>query len=220
MPPFDSPLEANLRSSVLQRIRLEIVSGKTRPGEILTVPTLAKAWGSSTTPVREALLELSNQGLLEPLRNRGFRVCIPTAEDLKNLFAIRVQLEGYAITSVDNISENAVAELRLHAQEIADAVTARDTFKYLAADRAFHYTLISLAGNERLTKMIMNLRDNMRLYGIESPAGMERQALSVDEHFQLVDVIISGDKQRALSLMKTHILDWEPIFLDAIEADL
>ncbi|WP_097200981.1 GntR family transcriptional regulator [Variovorax sp. YR566] len=57
---------------------MKIVSGQIGPGEILTMPTLAKAWGVSTTPVREILLELAGVGLLEARRNRGFQVKRPT----------------------------------------------------------------------------------------------------------------------------------------------
>lgn len=221
--PLDSPLaagdespDANLRSSVLQSIRFGIVSGKTRPGEILTVPTVAKVWGVSTTPVREALLELSNAGLLEPLRNRGFRVRVPSPSDLRDLFAIRVQLEVFAITSIQGIPPDEKRALLALAQQIDDAVDLGDTMAYLASDRAFHQRLASLANNPRLTGLVMDLRDNMRLYGIESDAGLERQAASVAEHFQLVELVSAGDTTAASRLMKHHIVDWEPVFLAAI----
>jgi DNA-binding GntR family transcriptional regulator len=212
----DEMQDANLRSSVLQRIRFGIVSGKISPGEILTVPTLAKAWGVSSTPVREALLELSNAGLIEPLRNRGFRVCMPSAGDLGDLFAIRVQLEVFAIELVQDMPPSEKASLLDFAQQIADAVESGDTIAYLAADRAFHFALVSLGNNPRLTSMIMDLRDNMRLYGIESEAGLERQVTSISEHFELVELVAARKLDDASSLLRRHILDWEPVFLAAI----
>lgn len=209
--------DENLRSSVLQRIRLGIVSGRTGPGEILTVPTLAKAWGVSTTPVREALLELTNTGLLEPLRNRGFRVRMPSASDLMDLFAIRVQLELFALTTVRSVPDVEKALLHGAAQQVADAVAVGDTIGYLSADRTFHFGLVSLGGNPRLTSMIMGLRDNMRLYGIESSAGIERQKRSVSEHFELIELVASGKTEEASALLRSHILDWEAVFLAPIE---
>ena len=209
-------LDANLRSSLLQRIRFGIVSGKTQPGEILSVPSLAKVWGVSTTPVREALLELSNAGLLEPLRNRGFRVCVPSANDLKDLFAIRVQLEVFAITLVKKVPQADKDTLIELAEQIGNAVETGNTMAYLVSDRLFHQRLADLAGNPRLTDMILDLRDHMRLYGIESAAGLERQAASVPEHFQLVELVSAGKLEAATRLMKHHIVDWEPVFLAAI----
>jgi len=213
----DELQDANLRSSVLQRIRFGIVSGKIGPGEILTVPTVAKAWGVSSTPVREALLELSKAGLIEPLRNRGFQVCMPSAGDLADLFAIRVQLELFAITLVQEMPPAEKASLLDFAHQIADAVKSGDTIGYLAADRAFHFALVSLGNNPRLTSMIMDLRDHMRLYGIESEAGLERQARSVSEHFELVELVAAHKLEDASNLLRHHILDWEPVFLAAID---
>ncbi len=210
--------DVNLRAAVLQRIRLGIVSGKIKPGEILTVPTLAKTWEVSSTPVREALLELSAAGLIEPLRNRGFKVVAASADDLRDLFGIRVQLELFAVSLIVDVPQKERALLMESAQDIANAVTDGDTIKYLASDRAFHYCLVSLGGNPRLTSMVMSLRDNMRLYGIESPAGLERQSHSVAEHFDLIDLVCAKKLEEASTLLRRHILDWEPIFKEAIQA--
>jgi len=204
--------DPNLRSTVLQRIRLDIVSGATKPGAIFSVPTLAKKLGTSTTPVREALLELSASGLIEPLRNRGFRVVEPSLADLRDLFALRVQLEVFALTTVAAAGLKDTAELSRLAKAIAHAAQTGNTHAYLAADRAYHRKLISFAGNRRLTEMVMHLRDNMRLYGMDSPAGIKRQNNSIDEHFQLIELLESGQSAAAVRLLTHHILDWEPVF--------
>jgi DNA-binding GntR family transcriptional regulator len=82
-------MDHNLREKVLQQVRAEIISGQSGPGTMYSVPTLATSLGVSTTPVREALLELSRGGLVEPMRNRGFKVVEPTLTDLRNLFDMR-----------------------------------------------------------------------------------------------------------------------------------
>src|ERR1700690_3769887 len=86
-------MDQNLREQVLQHVRAEIISGQSVPGMMYSVPTLAEELGVSTTPVREALLELARNGLIEPVRNRGFRVVEPTLEDLHELFEVRELLE-------------------------------------------------------------------------------------------------------------------------------
>jgi len=95
----ESPI-SNLRESVAERVRAEIVSGRAQPGTIYSVPTLAAALAISTTPVREALLELSRAGLVSPLRNRGFVVAGASLKDLEDLFAIRVLLERFALETI------------------------------------------------------------------------------------------------------------------------
>lgn len=212
----DNASEDRARSLHLEELRLKIVSGQIGPDELLTVPTLAKAWGMSTTPVREVLLELAGDGLIEARRNRGFLVKRPTVKDLRELFAIRAELECYALSCIRSISPEDCEPLVAQASAIGEAVEQRNTLLYLETDRAFHLRLVSLAGNDRLTRMIMNLRDNMRLYGIESDAGLERQKLSVPQHFQLVELLAGSKTQDATDLMRRHILDWEPIFVHAV----
>ena len=74
MKPGANVIEVgNLREKVVERLRAEIVSGQGVPGTIYSVPGLASELGISTTPIREALLELSRAGLVTAMRNRGFR---------------------------------------------------------------------------------------------------------------------------------------------------
>jgi DNA-binding GntR family transcriptional regulator len=207
--------EERARSLHLEELRLKIVSGHIGPDELLTVPTLAKAWGMSTTPVREVLLELAREGLIEARRNRGFMVTRPTVADLKELFAVRAELEAYALGCIRAIGPQDYESLIAQAKAIGDAVASRNTLLYLETDRVFHLHLVGLAGNRLLVKMIMNLRDNMRLYGIETEAGLQRQALSVPQHFELVELLAAAKRQEAMDLMRRHILDWEPIFVQA-----
>lgn len=197
---------------------MKIVSGRILPDELLTVPTLAKAWGMSTTPVREILLELASDGLIEARRNRGFLVKRPTVTDLKELFALRAQLEAYALSCIGTIGVDDVEPLMREARAIGEAVSQGDTLRYLETDRAYHLHLVSLAGNRRLVKMIMNLRDNMRLYGIESEAGLQRQQTSVPEHYRLVELLAASKTDEAIALIRSHILGWESIFVTAIDA--
>ena len=70
----DAELGMSLRDKVVRWVRSDIVSGRSAPGTMYSVPSLAEQLGVSTTPVREALLELSRGGLITPLRNRGFKV--------------------------------------------------------------------------------------------------------------------------------------------------
>lgn len=165
--PRTAELFSSLRDMVLRRVRADIVSGYAGPGTMYSVPTLAEEIGVSTTPVREALLELSNSGLITPVRNRGFRVEAATLEDLKNGFALRELLERFAVVQ---LAEQRLADtepLRKLADAIADAVRHEDSRGYVEGDRAFHLELVSRVNNPMLTKFIMELRDGMRLYGMD-----------------------------------------------------
>lgn len=208
----------NLRTQVLERVRTGIVSGRTSPGTIFSVPALAGELGVSTTPVREALLELARDGLITPLRNRGFRVEAMSVAELDNLFALRELLETYALEAVARMRITDTGELRLRADAVADAVQDGDVPRYLAADRAFHAALVARADNPRLTRMVLALRDDMRLYGIDSPEGRARQVASVKEHYEMIEVAERGEVAKAAPLVSRHIMSWKPLFKLALGA--
>lgn len=205
-----------LRGQVLERVRTGIVSGRTVPGTVFSVPSLAGELGVSTTPVREALLELARDGMVTPLRNRGFRVEAMSRDELENLFALRELLEIYALETVARARITDTAELVRHADDVAAAVKAEDVLRYVASDREFHRALVARANNPRLTRLVMSMRSDMRLYGIDSPEGRERQVASVGEHYEMIEVATRGDVPRAAPLMRQHITSWKPLFAAAL----
>ena len=213
---YDANAFTSLRDKVVQRVRSDIVSGRSAPGTMYSVPTLAEELGISTTPVREALLELSRSGLISPRRNRGFQVEAISLDDLNNLFAVRTLLERCAAVTLVKRGLVDTAELRARADAIAAAVKAKDVLGYLESDRAFHFALVECAGNPLLSKLIMELRDGMRLYGIDSAAGRQRQAASVKEHYRLIEVAAAGDMKEIEALIDRHINDWKPVFTAAL----
>jgi DNA-binding GntR family transcriptional regulator len=209
-------MEQNLREQVLQQVRAEIISGQSMPGSMYSVPTLAASLGVSTTPVREALLELARSGLIEPVRNRGFRVVEPTLTELRNLFDLREILELHAAAIVARKPKKNLKGLLRLADDITRAVRTEDIHLYLEADRCFHRLLTAEADNARLTEMVMGLRDQMRLYGIKSRAGLARQNESIAEHYEIIELAMAGKEAALANLLRRHIRAWEPVFIEAL----
>ena len=87
---------------------------------------------------------------------------------------------------------------------------------YLEADRRFHQAFTEQADNELLTETVMALRDKMRLYGIASEPGKERQRNSVAEHYRIIELAEIGDADGLRELLKHHIRSWQPIFTEAL----
>ena len=209
-------MDGNLREQVLQQVRSEIISGHSAPGTMYSVPSLADSLGVSTTPVREALLELARSGLIEPLRNRGFKVVSPTLAQLRNLFDMRELVELYAAETVALKRKKDLSGLRLVAADVEQAVDMGSVPDYLEADRRFHQALTEQADNELLTETVMTLRDKMRLYGIASEPGKERQRDSIAEHYRIIELAEIGDANGLRELLRHHIRSWQPIFTEAL----
>lgn len=207
---------SNLREQILERVRSGIISGRSEPGTIFSVPSLAADLGVSTTPVREALLELARDGLVTAQRNRGFRVEGMSLAALDNLFALRELLETYALECVARNPPKDTTELSRQADAVAAAVKAHDVPAYIATDRAFHYALVECAANPLLTKLVFRLRDDMRLYGIDSAEGRKRQSASVKEHYEMIKIAAIGEVAKAAPLVTKHIMSWKPLFTKAL----
>jgi DNA-binding GntR family transcriptional regulator len=207
---------SNLREQVVSRVRAEITSGRTPSDKVYTVPGLASELGVSTTPVREALLELSRSGFLVPMRNRGFRVNALTLEALEHLFALRELLERFALESLARKGLQDPAAVRELADAVSHAVECGDIAAYVVADNAFHKELVAQAGNPFLTLLVQQLREHMCLYGLDSEEGERLQKASIQENHQMVELAIRQDVAALGELISRHINAWKPLFRSAL----
>jgi DNA-binding GntR family transcriptional regulator len=196
----------SLREDVCGALRAALVAGQLRPREMYSAPKLARQFGVSATPVREALLQLVAEGLLEPVRNKGFRVVEISEPDLDEIAALRQLLEVPAVGQLARDGDRArLAGLRERAEEICAAAGDGDVIRYLEADLAFHLGLLAALGNTRLLAMVRDLRAQTRLYGLSRLAHSGQLAASAREHLDLLDLVLAGNPERAEGLMRRHI---------------
>ncbi|MEU3463265.1 GntR family transcriptional regulator [Streptomyces sp. NPDC006733] len=198
--------QERLRDQVGHALRAALIAGELRPGVVYSAPALAADFGISATPVREAMLDLAREGLVEPVRNKGFRVTEMNERDLDQYTEIRALIE---VPTVGRVTRTATAEqleeLRPVAEEIVAAARAHDLIGYLEADRRFHLTLLGLAGNERLVEAVGDLRKRSRLYGLTRLDERGELVSSAEEHVELLDLMISGDAEAAEECMARHL---------------
>ena len=200
------PKAASLRDTVTQSLRAAIVSGEMAPGEIYSAPALGARFGVSPTPVREAMVDLAREGLVEVVPNKGFRVTAVSEADLDDIAALRMLIEPPTVRQVTPlIPDEAIAGLRELAQAIVDHAAAGDLIGYTEADRRFHLALLSYSGNTRLVSLVSDLRAQTRLYGLSGMVERDTLAASATEHLELVDLIAARDAKAAGALMKRHI---------------
>lgn len=199
-------VQERLRDQVAHALRAALISGELRPGVVYSAPALAADFGVSATPVREAMLDLAREGLVEAVRNKGFRVTELSDRDLDEFTQIRALIE---IPTVGQVARTATAEqleaLRPQAQAIVDAARKHDLIGYLEADRQFHLDLLALAGNARLVETVGDLRKRSRLYGLNRLDQQGELVSSAEEHLELLDVLLTGDAKAAEECMTRHL---------------
>ncbi len=189
-------------------IRGLIITGQMQPDQLYSVPRLAIDLGVSATPVREALLDLAREGLLEPVRNRGFRVVSLSPGELNDIFAIRVLLEVPVVAEIARarLTPAQTEQLRDLAEATKRAADDGNLIEFLETDRQFHIGLIATLGNKPLADLVETLRDRVRLHGFasgESPRDFLKQ--SANEHFKLLDYIAKQDRSGAEATIRRHL---------------
>ena len=201
------PVEkTSLRERVSHGLRAAIVSGELEPGVVYSAPALGERFGVSATPVREAMLDLVRENLVETVPNKGYRVTTVEESDLDDITNLRLMIEPpLAARVTPDIPESDFAELRKMAQAIVDGAAAGDLIAYTDCDRTFHLKLLEYAGNRRVTSLVSDLRAHTRLYGLASL--LERGELegSAREHHDILDAIEARDTAKVEELMKAHI---------------
>ncbi|MEV8456744.1 GntR family transcriptional regulator [Streptomyces sp. NPDC052095] len=198
--------QEHLRDQVANALRAALISGELRPGVIYSAPALAADFGVSATPVREAMLDLAREGLVEAVRNKGFRVTELTEQDLDDFTELRVMIEVPTVGRIARMGKTAELEaLRPLARAIVEAAAEHDILGYLEADRRFHLELLGLAGNRRLVEEVGNLRKRSRLFGLNRLDESGLLVQSAEEHAQLLDLLIAGDAAGAERCMLGHM---------------
>ena len=199
------PMEP-LRDQVARELRKAVSLGELRPGVVYSAPALAADFGVSATPVREAMLDLAREGLVEAVRNKGFRVTELTERELIEITEVRTLIEVPTVGRVAKLaSAEQLGELRAAAEETVAAAAERDLLRYLEADRRFHLGLLALGGNAQLVEVVADLRTRSRLYALAASGSSELLAASAREHLELLEVMLAGDAGAAQELMRHHL---------------
>ena len=105
--PSSQLRSVSLREQAREAVRTQILLGQIEPGQVESVINVAAALGVSITPVREAIMDLANLGMVEVIRNRGFRVPVLSDHDLDEIFRLRTMVEVPAMAEVAQVVDGA-----------------------------------------------------------------------------------------------------------------
>jgi DNA-binding GntR family transcriptional regulator len=197
-----------LRHQLVRRLLVEIFKGKMPSGTRLAAMSLAKRFGLSSTPVREALLELEANGMVQFVHNCGAMVKPFGPEQLRDIFELRRLLESEAIRSAcGRIDLAALQSLRQELLELTQQSRRGKSWldQEMATDRKLHAMIAAGCANTRLAAE--SQRCDTLVQAIRDVIGNERRATreAVEEHLVIVDALIAGDAAAAAAAMRNHI---------------
>jgi DNA-binding GntR family transcriptional regulator len=191
-----------LRDKVVDELRRRIIECDYAPGHRLTEDRLADDFGVSRNPVREAIRVLEREGFLIAQPRRGAVVASISAQDVENLFEVRLSLEvlaaQLAAQRIDPDGEKVLRGL------IIDAAASSTVSELAALNSAFHGEICRLSSNALLIGIMDSLRD--KLQWIYRQSAVERAPHSWLEHEALATAIFAGDAEAAAHAAHTHVV--------------
>ncbi|WP_436522813.1 GntR family transcriptional regulator [Actinoplanes sp. HUAS TT8] len=189
----------------VDRLRRDILSGRTDPGERLVEEQLTKRLGISRAPLREAMRLLAEQGLVEHIPRRGARVATLSDDDVRELYELRDVLERHAVTSAPEPRD--LTRLRAALDVIREATEAGDRLELANAHRRFHVEVVALGRNRQLTALYETVLVKIQLY---MAVNMRREAETSDavdgvhRHERLFEAVEHGDSTAVLTALAAH----------------
>ncbi|MFJ4470083.1 GntR family transcriptional regulator [Streptomyces sp. NPDC089424] len=219
MPGNGAVTRSTLRQQIADALRDEVLAGRLQPGQEFTVKEIADQYGVSATPVREALVDLSAQGLLDALQHRGFRVREYSYADFRGLVEARsLVIDGmfHALEKGlggpprfqdpgDPYTAAALAGVRRRGDEAQRAAAAGDLTVLIGYDLRFWRELGSLFGNPYLVDFLHRLRVQSWVCAVQHLRRLPdlRGRLWAD-HTELIDALSRRDIDAARSLVAAH----------------
>ncbi len=188
---------------VYEKLRQEIIKGTLKPGQKLVMASLAKKFGTSETPIREAIRRLESDGYLTFTPHSGAIVTEINRQELSEIYLIRISLEALATRlAVNFISYDDLIWLKKKNGEMKIAVENGRYEQLARLNKAFHLRIYKAAPFPRLYKMIADLWDAFERWPSIFTYVPERALAAIEEHEQIIEALETLDVDRADDLMK------------------
>ena len=201
--PLTPASNQGLRQIVYEKLKDAIVSGVIKPGSKLSEIDLAEQLAVSRTPVREAIRQLAQTGLVTLTPRRGAYVTLPTEKDASDLYELRMALE---ILAVADACHHIPKEELLRFRDIFRNMTDHTNHEqYVSEDRAFHQMIYANCSNHFLSRTLVNISDLINLcrpYSIK----MDPITNFAGGHIAIIDAMLDGKEDRAMDEMRRHII--------------
>ncbi len=205
-------------SKIVEIIKEQILDGRFAPGQRLISTDLVLALGVSRGPLREAFRQLDAERLIDVEPNRGAIVRRLDALEVKDLYEIRIALEGYAARLAAekiNLGNN-----RTYLEQVLEMGRRHRTnpifASFITDNRAFHQAIVQIGGNAELGKLIDKYQQPVFMIQLRQVIGTDQViAHALDEHEKIAEGIFSGSPERAYLAMQTHLLHSSELILSS-----
>lgn len=196
----------SLEREVYTVLREDVLNGTLPPGHALVEAQLASELGVSKTPVREALISLSRDGLVDITPYRGARVRVPSVDDVRQACELRIWLETQIVRKIALAPPvDLLAQLGANIDQAEAAYRSGDRVNYVAAARTFSELLIAASGNRYAQEVLDNMRNLLSMIANASRTNALRERRSIDEHRRIYEALAAGNVEQAERATRGHL---------------
>ncbi|WP_302296479.1 GntR family transcriptional regulator [Mitsuokella multacida] len=203
--------KVSYKDQVYQYLKRAIIKGELQTGVIYSEQQFADKLEVSRTPVREAVIRLTNEGMLEVYTNRGWGVKDVSTEDMQEILQARIAIEGYSLRYlVRHRDESSIQEVILALQKCQKdsenfAQDESHHFEYMKADIDFHCLIVECTGNAYLKRINDQMRTKIEQATYNSLHMSHRNAKACLEHQRILEEILHGDEDSATQAFMQHM---------------
>jgi DNA-binding GntR family transcriptional regulator len=194
------------RQHAVTRLRQAIVTGDMAPGQRLVEEELAGAFEVTRASLRQALIDLTADGLVERIPNRGARVRVITREEAVAITECRMVLEGLcAAKAAERVSAEQARRLSRLSDELRAAVSDGEPVRYSELNRQLHRLVIDISGQETAAGLIARLNGQLVRHQFRLSLRPGRPQQSLPEHLAIIAAIVAKDPVRAEEAARDHL---------------
>lgn len=205
-PPERGRRDGAAHRLVLESLREEILRGDLAPGQRLVEAELAAQIGVARASVRSALIELTNEGLVERVQHRGARVRVVTLAEAIEITECRMALEGVcAAKTAERVSDREILELKALTRSMREVVSAGDLLAYSDLNQKLHQRVREISAQRTAAQTIERLRGQFVRHQFRLALQPGRPSTSLVEHEQIVAAIANRDPTAAEQATRAHL---------------
>lgn len=203
------------RRTAYERLRDLVLTDPAIQGTFLTEGDLVKRFGLSRTPIREALIMLASDGLVDLIPHRGAYIRPSDDREIRETMEVRQMIELKTARQILETGETPVATMDdLYRQQVELPVSPDTIPDFISLDQRFHASMVDAAGNRVLSDIYTRLRVKHVRFGISATwTSVDRPAQVLDEHSQILEALRSGDYSATAEAICEHIAQTQNLLL-------
>ncbi|MCM3716207.1 GntR family transcriptional regulator [Halalkalibacter oceani] len=204
----------NLSDRIYFYLREEIINNQMEPGSKINYDDIMEKLGVSRTPLRDALLKLQQDGLVEVKARSGSFVAIPNRKNIEDIYNVRKVLESLAVELASKqIPKKVIHSLVEEADRAELALAKGKTAPFFQADRNLHRTIINYSDNKRISVMMQSIEAQIQWFGVIITKNHARPQQANEMHRLILQALAEEEVEAAKKLMEQHIEEIKQVTL-------